>query len=121
MTSKLGCATIKPCINLSWLIIPIILLGFVVRVYKIDTPLADWHSWRQADTASVAVEYVKHGIDLLHPKYMDLSNIPSGMENPEGFRMVEFPLIPALVALIFKTMQPFITMELSIYISYFDW
>ena len=60
-------------------ILAILLLGLGVRLYNINTPLADWHSWRQADTASVAVEYIKNGIDLLHPKYLDLSNIPSGL------------------------------------------
>jgi hypothetical protein len=88
----------------SWLIIPILVLGFLVRLYKIDTPLGDWHSWRQADTASVAREYVKNGIDLLHPRYMDLSAIPSGKDNPQGYRMVEFPLIAALVATLFNVL-----------------
>src|SRR4030065_668145 len=31
----------------------IIILGFIVRLYKINTPLASWHSFRQADTPSV--------------------------------------------------------------------
>ena len=82
------------------LIFFILALAFIVRTHKLYSPLADWHSWRQVDTASVAVEYVKNGIDLLHPKYLDLSNIPSGKENPEGYRMVEFPLISGLVALV---------------------
>lgn len=83
-----------------FLLVAILFIGFGLRLYKLTTPLADWHSWRQADTASVALEYVKHGIDLLHPKYLDLSSIPSGKYNPEGYRMVEFPLVSALVALI---------------------
>ena len=35
------------------LFVIILLLGFGVRLYKITSPIADWHSWRQADTASV--------------------------------------------------------------------
>lgn len=80
----------------------IVLAAGSIRLYKISSPLADWHSWRQADTASVAVEFQKHGINLLVPKYLDLSNIPSGLDNPQGYRMVEFPLVPALVALLPK-------------------
>lgn len=76
--------------------------GFIVRLKDITAPLADWHSFRQADTASVAREYVKHGIDLLRPTYQDLSNIQSGMENPEGYRMVEFPLMSGFVAAIYR-------------------
>ena len=76
----------------------IIVLGLVLRLYRIDFPLADWHSWRQVDTAGVTREFVKNGIDLLHPKYMDISSIPSGFANPEGYRMVEFPFINGLTA-----------------------
>ena len=43
----------------------ILILGFVVRLYKINNPVADWHSWRQADTASVTRIYVQNGINLL--------------------------------------------------------
>lgn len=81
-----------------YLLIGIIVLAFVVRLYQIHTPLADWHSHRQADTASVAREYVKSGIKLLYPRYHDLSNIQSRQDNPEGYRMVEFPIINGLVA-----------------------
>ncbi|MEI6690179.1 MAG: glycosyltransferase family 39 protein [bacterium] len=74
-------------------------LGATLRTYKLHEPLGDWHSWRQADTASVAREYVKAGkIDLLHPQYHDLSSIPSGLDNLAGWRFVEFPLRDALHA-----------------------
>jgi hypothetical protein len=86
----------------SWLLL-IILVALVVRLYKISEPLADWHSFRQADTASVTREYIKHGIDFFHPKYHDLSNIQSGKDNLDGYRMVEFPFVNALVALIVKS------------------
>ncbi len=86
--------------------------GLIVRLKDLSAPLADWHSFRQADTASVAREYVKHGIDLLHPKYHDLSNIQSGRDNPEGYRMVEFPLISGLVALIYRTFNPGLELHL---------
>lgn len=70
----------------------ILILGFFVRYYKIDSPIADWHSHRQADTASVTRNYLNNGLDLLHPKYHDISNIQSGLENPQGYRMVELPI-----------------------------
>lgn len=75
-----------------WIIfLVILLLAFILRLYKIDNPIADWHSWRQADTAAVARNYLKFGVDLLHPRYNDISSIPSGKPNPMGYRMVEFP------------------------------
>lgn len=78
-------------------------LCVLLRLYKVEGPVADWHSWRQADTAAVARNYVRFGIDLLHPRYDDLSNIQSGKDNPQGYRMVEFPLYQAAAAWSFQT------------------
>jgi hypothetical protein len=85
-----------------WVLPFIILVAFTVRLKGITNQPTDWHAFRQADTASVTREYVKHGIDLLYPRYQDLGNIQSGKENPEGYRMVEFPIINALIALILR-------------------
>ncbi|MFH1601808.1 MAG: hypothetical protein ABIB61_02505 [Candidatus Shapirobacteria bacterium] len=81
----------------------IFILGFGVRLYHLDTPLADWHSWRQVDTASVARFFVKDGYNLLKPRYHDLSKIASGIENPSGWRFVEFPIYNALHALFYQS------------------
>lgn len=89
----------------------ILLIALLFRLYKINTPLADFHSWRQADTASVARNYVKNGIDLFHPVYDDLSNVQSGIINPQGYRMVEFPIYNAIIAIFYKTFG-FITLEI---------
>lgn len=78
-------------------------VGFAIRLYRVDAPVADWHSWRQVDTASVARNYLKNGIDLLHPRYDDLSNIPSGRDNPQGWRMVEFPIYQGLAVVLKQT------------------
>lgn len=78
----------------------ILILGFVVRLYKIDNPIADWHSWRQADTASVTRMYVENGINLLLPRYHDISSIQTGIFNPMGYRMVEFPFYNAIGAIL---------------------
>lgn len=81
--------------------------AFAVRLYKISSPVADWHSWRQADTIAVSRNFVKYGIDLLKPQYDDLSNVASGRENPQGLRMVEFPIYNAVVAVVYKTIPSF--------------
>lgn len=80
----------------------ILLIAVSLRLYKINIPLADFHSWRQADTAAVARNFVHQGFDLLHPRYDDLSNIQSGLENPQGYRMVEFPIYNAIFAFLYK-------------------
>lgn len=87
--------------NLEYLLLgAVLLLGFLVRLYKITNPVADWHSWRQADTASVTRIYVEKGINLLLPRYHDISSIQTGIYNPKGLRMVEFPIYNAIHALL---------------------
>ncbi len=83
-----------PWIQLSLLII----VSFLLRLYRIANPVLDWHSFRQADTASVTRRYVQEGVNFLYPKYHDLSNIQSGYDNPQGYRMVEFPLMNGIIA-----------------------
>lgn len=81
----------------------IIIFGFIVRLYKIDNPVADWHSWRQADTSAVSRNFVNDGINMLYPTYDDVSSIQSGIDNPTGIRMVEFPIYNAIHATLFNT------------------
>ncbi len=88
----------------------ILLLAFVLRMYKFTSPLADWHSWRQADTAAVARNYSKDGIDLLKPRYDDLSNVQTGLYNPEGLRYVEFPIYQSIIA-VMHSMLPIMPVE----------
>ena len=90
-------------INREYFLLTIILiLGFIVRLYKIDNPIADWHSWRQADTASVSRIYLDEGINVLFPRYYDVSRIQTGATNIEGLRMVEFPVYNVFHTLLIK-------------------
>lgn len=88
--------------SLDWRLVFLIVMALVVRLYRVTNPIADWHAFRQVDTASVTREYVKHGIDILRPRYQDLSNIQSGFDNPHGYRMVEFPIVNAVIAFFLK-------------------
>lgn len=87
-----------------FLLFLIIIGAFVARLYKIDNPVADWHSWRQADTASVSYFFVKDGIDLLHPRYHDISSVATSFQNPEGWRFVELPILNAIHATLFQAL-----------------
>lgn len=80
----------------------VLVVGLALRLYKVDNPVADWHEFRQADTASVSRIFVRDGIDLLRPRYQDVSNIQSGKDNPNGYRFVEFPIYNALHAMLAK-------------------
>lgn len=76
----------------------IIVIGFLVRLYKIDNPIADWHSWRQADTAAVARNFYKEGYNPFIPKYDDMSGVAQlPLLNPNRYRFVEFPIYNSLV------------------------
>lgn len=88
----------------------IVIASFIVRLYKLDNPIADWHSWRQADTASVTKTYYERGVNLLFPRYHDISSIQTGMSNPKGLRMVEFPFYNLIHLATARTIN-FITFE----------
>lgn len=80
----------------------IIVVGFALRLYKIDRPIADWHSWRQADTAAVSRNFIKEGFNPLIPKFDDMSSQANGLDNPNRYRFVEFPIYNVVVALVWK-------------------
>ena len=81
-----------------YLLAIILILGFLVRLYKINNPIADWHSFRQADTASVTRVYVEEGINFLYPRYHDFSATQSRLYNPNGYRFVELPIFNVIHA-----------------------
>jgi len=88
-------------------LILIFLLAFGLRLYKIDNPIADWHSWRQADTAAVSRNFIKEGFTPFYPRFDDLSHTASGLENPQGWRFVEFPVFNLIHAGLFKLIDIF--------------
>lgn len=98
----------------------IFLLGLIfsgallVRLYRINGPVADWHSWRQADTAAVARNFLKFGFDPLRPRYDDISNVQTGVENPKGYRMVEFPVYQILGTGLYYLLKIFPGMTIEI-------
>lgn len=97
--------------NWSYIALAVIfVLSLGVRLWRIDAPVADWHSWRQSDTAAVARNFIKFGFDPLRPRFDDLSNIPSGRDNPLGYRMVEFPLYQLIGAGLYR-LFPIVSIE----------
>ncbi len=70
----------------------ILIIGGLLRLYHVNYPIADWHSHRQADTASVTTNILNGTGTFWLPTYHDLSNVQSGQENPNGYRMVELPI-----------------------------
>ncbi len=68
-------------------------LAFVPRLYKVDNPIGDWHSWRQADTAAVSRNFIKEGLTPLFPKFDSFFVLNEiGEPNPNRYFFAEFPL-----------------------------
>lgn len=78
----------------------ILLFGVGFRLYHVTNPTLDWHAWRQADTASVSLQFAKTGVNWSQPTFLDISDTPSGHPNLQGLRLVEAPLINGVVAII---------------------
>lgn len=76
----------------------VLLIATSARLYKINRPIADWHSWRQADTAAVARNFIKEGYNPLIPKFDDMSTQTNTLDNPNRYRFVEFPIYNSIVA-----------------------
>lgn len=78
----------------------ILILAFLLRLYKLDNPIADWHSWRQADTAAVARNFYEENFNPFLPRGDDMSAISEikPQLNLERYRFVEFPIYASVVA-----------------------
>ncbi len=86
-----------------FLILTVILIVAVAfRLYKINTPIADYNSQYQVNAAAVGKNFITNGFNLLLPRYDELSSTASGLENPEGYRFTEFPLYSAIPAFFYK-------------------
>lgn len=73
-------------------------LSVIPRLYRIDNPIADWHSWRQADTAAVTRNFIKEGFTPLYPKFDSLVSLNEHQEpNPNRYFFAEFPLYNIIV------------------------
>ena len=84
------------------LLILILILGLALRLYKLDIPLADHHSWRQADTAAVARNFVKDKWDFFKPRIDNMSPLHPQTPNNERLFMVEPPVYNTVVAVVYK-------------------
>ena len=76
----------------------ILLLAAALRLLYIDAPLLDAHRWRQVDTAFMARAFYEGGINPLRPE--------ANWGGAHGYVESEFPLLPALVALLYHVFGP---------------
>ena len=74
---------------------PIVLIGLILRLVNINAPVLGIHSWRQADTASIARNFLANNLNFWEPQVNW-----SGSTN--GFVECEFPLYQYIVANLYK-------------------
>tara|TARA_Y100001968_G_scaffold184136_1_gene168683 strand:- start:6785 stop:8278 length:1494 start_codon:yes stop_codon:yes gene_type:complete len=91
---------INYCLNLnklysSFSIWPVVLFGLILRLVNINAPVIGVHSWRQADTASIAKNFLSNNLNLFQPQ-VNWSGATNGLVESE------FPLYQYLVANIYK-------------------
>ena len=72
----------------------IVLLAFGVRLYRIDVPFVDAHSWRQVTNADIARLWAEGPIDFYYPAV--------SWGGPDGRVGLEFPLLHLLMALAWR-------------------
>jgi hypothetical protein len=86
----------------------ILFFALLVRLYKIDNPVADHHSWRQADTVAVARNFYKDGFNFLRPQTDNFSpiNDPSkdgrSLVNTNRLFLVEAPIYNSIIFILYK-------------------
>jgi 4-amino-4-deoxy-L-arabinose transferase-like glycosyltransferase len=77
-----------------WWALAILALASAFRLYRLDTPFVDAHSWRQVTNVDIARLWAEGSIDLFYPAV--------SWGGPDGRVGLEFPLLQLLIALVWK-------------------
>lgn len=72
----------------------IVALGCALRLYRLDVPFIDAHSWRQVTNADIARLWTEGPIDFFYP--------PVSWGGPDGRVGLEFPLLHLAMALVWR-------------------
>ena len=80
-------------VQITW-VLAVILLGLGLRAVNITAPLLGVHSWRQADTAGVARNFHRQGIEITRPS-IDWGG------NTDGVVEMEMPIFNAVTAYVY--------------------
>lgn len=75
-------------------LIAILLMATAFRLYRLDVPYVDAHSWRQVTNADIARLWTEHPINIFFPQV--------SWGGPDGYVGLEFPLIQALAAIFWR-------------------
>jgi 4-amino-4-deoxy-L-arabinose transferase-like glycosyltransferase len=77
------------------ILISLMLFGLISKLFNLTSPLLDYHSWRQTDTAGIARNFYNNGFNIIYPQ------IDWGGAGP-GYVESEFQLVPFIISLFYK-------------------
>jgi 4-amino-4-deoxy-L-arabinose transferase-like glycosyltransferase len=77
------------------ILISLMLFGLISKLFNLTSPLLDYHSWRQTDTAGIARNFYNNGFNIIYPQ------IDWGGAGP-GYVESEFQLVPFISSLFYK-------------------
>jgi 4-amino-4-deoxy-L-arabinose transferase-like glycosyltransferase len=72
----------------------ILALGASLRLFHVSAPFLDTHAWRQLDTAAMARNFYEDGFLPFDPQV--------DWGGRHGYLEAEFPLVPALIAVVYR-------------------
>lgn len=73
----------------------ILFIALIARIIHISYPVSGWHSWRQADTASIARNFYENGFNILYPKI-------NWNADGTGYVESEFQIYPFLISILYS-------------------
>jgi len=76
----------------------ILALGAILRLYQVSAPFVDAHAFRQLDTAAMARNFHERSFIPFDPRV--------DWGGADGYLEAEFPLVPALVAVLYRVAGP---------------
>jgi 4-amino-4-deoxy-L-arabinose transferase-like glycosyltransferase len=83
-----------PSRRIDWILIAILLVALAFRLYRIDVPYVDAHSWRQVTNADIARNWTEGPIQFARPTV--------NWGGPDGRVGMEFPLLHLITALVWR-------------------
>ncbi len=78
----------------------LLILAFALslRLFHLTAPFTDWHAWRQLDTVGMARAFYEGSFWPFDPQV--------NWGGPNGYIEAECPLIPALIAVVYRVVGP---------------
>jgi len=76
-------------------LIALMLFGLLCWLFNLTSPLLDYHSWRQTDTAAIARNFYNNGFNIFYPQ-IDWGGAGT------GYVEAEFQLVPFIIAIFYK-------------------